>query len=755
MDWFLDLSWESAYNSGSTIAMAYILYIAFLVAVFRFIAEKCPWKEYLSISRWRNSIIAMMLLPMLAIGVFFYEPARWYEKLPIIVVALGLIPLLVWNLIKRKSAERRKMDNCFEREQDFIETYRRLEEIDEKQLTPEEKKELKKRKYYILYELGSMKRAASLMREVEKEDSPEYYMFLAIEQEKAGNMELAIEYMQKAWSKTENTKEGHHTRVQVLNNYGRCYRISGNFREAVTYYKQAVEELCFPEDEKMAHPIYTNYIFTLCMLNPPEWDMAQNVLEEYRGHLNMNSMEGRLTYQNLKLEILRQMNKLDECRKLIDEGFDDIMAMPLSVEQRLIFEATHLRVAHTGGANFMAPLEAIRKDLDKFRELKMPGRYWAIKEIHILFRPETPASALAAELYRDVNEFAHKYITTQAKADIEKYLATLPADAVYLRGNLGQELVGISHFEENYPLKQYSFTQNKDLMLSTRNIYESNGLLLDAMKISLNLADECFFMENLDGEFMPKYMPVLQEALSFGESILQKVLLHPDCAEDFARIAWMYIRIHQYDKCEEYVELYNKCNLSSAHYAPWLRELTWAARLMKRVMELEKRIEEIQNDPQKMQDLSPEAREWLRNYPEHVDSMECTLLWGGLLGYEQVFAKRKIWFGVEEQTGEIDPKFHHWLCIQEFFEAQHITVTILEIDMKYRYFQQGGIPKMMFLANKHPLQSGKDVTLRQDAEKTHMTVKDIQCGVFWFPHTDKEGKKTKLEELREYILKEF
>ena len=457
MDWFLDLGWESAKSNGSPLAMLLILYLAILLATTRFFTEKYPWKEYLCIPQWRNSILLVVLLPILAIVAFFYEPARWYEKLPVIVGALGLIPLLIWNLLKRKSSERKKMDACFEKEQDFLETFRVLEKIEESKLTPKEKKLLKKRKYYILYELGSMKRAVSLMRQVEEEDSPEYYLFSAIEQEKAGNVELAEEYMQKAWAKTDSGDKGHRIRVQVLNDYGRCYRINGNFREAVTYYKQAAEELRFPEDEKLAHPIYENYIFTLCMLNPPEWDKAQAALEEYKGHLDMDSMEGRITYQNLKLQILRQMNKEDECKTLIEEGFSDIMGMGLSEEQRLIYEATHLRVAHTGGADFRPPLEAIRKDLDKFKSLKMPERYRLIKEIHILFRPESPAADFATMEYKDIYEFAHKYITKQARKDIEEFLATLPADAVYLRGDLGQELVGISHYEDKEVLKEYSF----------------------------------------------------------------------------------------------------------------------------------------------------------------------------------------------------------------------------------------------------------------------------------------------------------
>ncbi|MCD7806617.1 MAG: hypothetical protein LUH19_04655, partial [Lachnospiraceae bacterium] len=73
--------------------------------------------------------------------------------------------------------------------------------------------------------------------------------------------------------------------------------------------------------------------------------------------------------------------------------------MNLTESQRLIFETTSLRLAYTSGVNFFPPLEAIRKDLNQFQNLKMPERYYAMKELQIMFRPESPVSALAGKYY--------------------------------------------------------------------------------------------------------------------------------------------------------------------------------------------------------------------------------------------------------------------------------------------------------------------------------------------------------------------
>lgn len=105
MDWFLERGWELTYSSGNSILMVYIIYITFLITFFRFLMEKYPWKDYLRIPRWRNSIVVIVILPAISIGVFFYEPARWYEKLPVIMSALLLSGFLIWNLLKKTDIE--------------------------------------------------------------------------------------------------------------------------------------------------------------------------------------------------------------------------------------------------------------------------------------------------------------------------------------------------------------------------------------------------------------------------------------------------------------------------------------------------------------------------------------------------------------------------------------------------------------------------------------------------------------------------
>lgn len=242
---------------------------------------------------------------------------------------------------------------------------------------------------------------------------------------------------------------------------------------------------------------------------------------------------------NMRIAAAKQCGKEEIWKERILNGFDEIMTLRLPEEQRLVFEATSLRLAHTSGVNFIAPLDAVRKDLGKFLNLKMPERYLMMKEIHILFRPESGIPVQILELYQEVGKAAAAYIGGKAKDDITEYLDTLPAEAISERCAMMTELAGIMRYQPGYSLEK-----SKEILLSARDIYETNGLLLAAARVSAALADEHFALENLDDELMPGYRESLQEAMEYAEQVIQKVQLHPEIAEVFAQIAWMYVRLH-------------------------------------------------------------------------------------------------------------------------------------------------------------------------------------------------------------------
>ena len=307
------------------------------------------------------------------------------------------------------------------------------------------------------------------------------------------------------------------------------------------------------------------------------------------------------------------------------------------------------------------------------------------------------------------------------------------------------ELAGIMRYQ-----KEYSLEKCRELLLSVRDTYETNGLLLDAARVSIHLADEHFAAVNLDKDLMPKARESLKEAMQYAERLVERMQLHPEIAEVFAQIAWMYVRLHQYESSTKYISLYQKMELSEMHFAPWFRSQMTAVQLIDRVLRRKRRIEELCGNPERLQDLSPQAREWLRQYPK-VNSLDMTLLWGGLLGMETVFIKYRLWMGVTPNG--VGMKVHHWLCIPEILdEKQRIAATLLELDMAYLNLEETNEERMLFLPGLHPLESGRSVRLRKDQEAAQMVVPVMQQRILAFPHKDAEGNATVLEEVCQAVL---
>lgn len=723
---------------GSYVAILFFLYTAF-------VKDKIQWKEYLKIPRWAISILIMIILPIIAIVLFFKLPIYIQgQQVGTIISTITVEILILIYLKKCPSKEKQKLDKLRNEEGNPIKKYQKLLEIKESKLTPAEKKALNQQIYFTLYELGYLKQAETIMKKVEEENGSRYLMFESIVAENRGNLEEAHKLMEEACHKCQADKDEHYLQIQLWNNMGRIYRIEGNFREALTYYKQAVDGLIFPKEKGIAKEIYINYIFTLSMLKTP-WEEIEKIIREYESHLDMTKTDNYIQIMNIRTEAAKQAGKEEIWKKEILQGFHKVMKKELPWEQRLVFEATSLRLAHTSGVNFIAPLDAIKKDIQMFANLEMPTRYLMIKEIQILFQPHSGVPVSVQELYPKVREFVDNYMREQASKDINEYLNGFPVEAVLARGKMQTELA----FVQKY-IKEDWFETSKDILLSVRNVYETNGLMLEAVRTDINLADQHFMIDILDDELMPKYRKSLEEIIDYADKHLSMIKSHPVLADMFGQMAWMYLRLHQYEKSVWYMERYNACCLSEEHFVTWFKSQIGAVRFIKEVLRIKNYLEEMKKSPDHLQNISKEARQWLMKYPSEIDSLEIALLWGGLLGYERIYVKRKTW--VSRQNNEIYTREHYWLCINEVVdEDKKLCNTIYELDMAYDKWQESDESKMLFIPQMHPFETEKSLTLRRGLEETRMRMPGVEGLYYSFPHVEKNGKRTVLDEICRYV----
>lgn len=716
---------------------AVILYVLYLI----FIKDKVQWVEYLKIPRWALSIFITVMIPIIAITCFLKLPQYVQGQQLGIIGFTIVIELLIFIYLKKcPSKEKQKLDKLCNEEGNPIKKYQKLLEFEEFKLTPAEKKMLNQQIYFTLYELGYLKQAEAIMKKVEEENSSRYLMFESIVAENRGELNVAHKLMEAALLKCQADKGEHYLQIQLWNNMGRIYRIEGNYREALTYYKQALDRLIFPKEKGIAKEIYINYIFALSMLKTP-WEEIEKVIKEYENHLDIAKPENYIQIMNIRIEAAKQAGKEEIWKKEILQGFHEVIKKGLSWEQRLVFEATSLRLAHTSGVNFIAPLEAIKKDIQMFTKLEMPTRYYMIKEIHILFQPHSRVPLSVQELYTEVREFANKYMCKQASKDISEYLNGLPLEAILARGKMQTELAFIQkHQTEDW------FEMSKDILLSVRNMYETNGQMLEALRTDINLADQHFMIEILDDELMPKYRKSLEEIIDYADKYLSILKSHPALADMFGQMAWMYLRLHKYEKSVQYMDRYNACSLSEEHFVTWFKSQIGAVRFIKEVLRIKNCLEELKQDSKQLQNLSKEAREWIKRYPNKDSSLEVTLLWGGLLGFERIYAKRKTW--VSRQNDQLFAKEYYWLCINEVIDEENkMCNTIYELDMTYDSLLESEESRMLFIPQKHPFETGKSMILRREQEESGMRMPYVEGVYYSFPHVDKNGKRTVLDEI--------
>jgi hypothetical protein len=142
---------------------------------------------------------------------------------------------------------------------------------------------------------------------------------------------------------------------------------------------------------------------------------------------------------NLRLEISRQNKNNNEISKVIVDGYKEIHPL-LSNERQTIFDVSILRMMFSNKMNFDLVMDRINDNIDKYFTLKMPEKYFALKEINIPLREiQFPHCHKYATVHNRINE----YMTKNALKDIEAYIKELKDYEVNQRCRMELEKVSV------------------------------------------------------------------------------------------------------------------------------------------------------------------------------------------------------------------------------------------------------------------------------------------------------------------------
>lgn len=445
---------------------------------------------------------------------------------------------------------------------DFKGAYEVYNSIGEKKLFPAEKRLVLRKKAHVLFYLGDMTRAKKSLNLIEDANEPNYLMLTAMIHKKAGELGDAAEYFQNALNSISNKNEGI-LEAMVYNNYGRLRYIEGNILDAINYYRFSANIAKRHKNKEMVHASFQNLIHLSSLQG--EYETCKNYLLEYEGLIDTNLLEDAREYYNLKIEIERQNPNQNNLNEVIIVGYFDIRER-LQENKELLFDISVLRMVFNARMNFGVIMEQIYLNQDRYFTLEMPEKYLALKEVGIVLREVNyPKFHKYAWLFKRIVHYMRK----DALIEIENSISILKDYEINQRSHLEKEKVGV--LREH--IRPYNFQTIYNRLIAIKDIFKKNGMVIDALMTDLDIADECFALENLEGEQIKDFpLEKMKEHVEYAEEAISKLKKYPIVNECKIRLAIYFLKLKQINKAKKHLAAFESGGISINNYSFWIQK---------------------------------------------------------------------------------------------------------------------------------------------------------------------------------------
>ncbi|WP_416044590.1 hypothetical protein ACMXKO_10160 [Clostridium tyrobutyricum] len=451
---------------------------------------------------------------------------------------------------------------------EYGKAYRSISQINENKLFYDEREKLYLMQINGCIQLGSLSKAESICSKIENiEQNTEYFLAKSIIEEYKGDMDKSSEYLQKSLdSKVETTPI--QVQARLFNNFGRMRMLENNLTDAEYYYQKCLELSSLKIPKSIRHIVYQNIIWNLYAANtvPQEKTQALKYLDEYIKEFEESTVYDLFEVENFRLKFYRQFYIIDDVIKIIEEGFKKIkeMAMEESPEILCYIIASSFRLYTDNKINPKLIMRDLQNNWHEFFKLKMPEKYFLLKEIYIGMKMFNPDS-LGREYNKEFVE-VKKYMITQAFDDITTTLNKTSDYEIYFRVKLMKErVVCIKEF-----IKPYNFNSVYKLLEEIVNIYELNGLIIEAAITRLDIADESFSIDNIvNGKTI--YKDIVEKQVNIVIQQLDTFKKYIAVPEIEVRIAFYCFNLGRRDKAKIYYERFRKHQVSILHFKDWIR----------------------------------------------------------------------------------------------------------------------------------------------------------------------------------------
>lgn len=682
-----------------------------------------------------------LIISFLGFGILLYNYYIWKNILiylsGLFIMILSLSSILLRYSLMQRSLKKvitifktKEIDDC------EIKALDKLKNLSNKKMSEKQIICAERYKIYILTHLGNIRAVEKIIEKVgpEKLEQAHFYLIKYIVAWHSGDIVRAHNEIIKARDAISDQTEPI-VQVEILMNVGVSYVAQKNYHAADDSFNLAVREYKRLDlnNKPLLDIIYNNYAFNKTRLGTDDQSWKE-VVSDYRSLLDFDCLNDQLNYFNFELQMLRQTNApREELSGVVKNNFTRFMDSDLPIKHKVLLAGSGIRIAWSAMLDPSKILSVINENYSILDTLHPIARYRIHKELLLLFKDLIEEQPEQNSILRDRTRC---YMEQQAEKDIQAHRRTLPDEAIYARCYCLEELASI---EKNK--KDYNAHKIISFLSDAVKLYQDNSLLMDEIKSRLNIMDELCAIENWNENLEPLNPEEMRQQRHRIESLLPKLKKHPIKAEIGIRMSFYCLIIHEYDKCIEYYDWFDKVSLSLNHFAPWLHRYRMFTAFAVRILYF-KNIVVALKDSQEVLLCTNDVQEWFQSFPNHNGVLDSMLL-ARFIGWREYPIKTLKWFNpnTPEQF-----KIHSWF----YFPELHLNA-----DITYEQFkEEDNKDQIFFNDDQHPFESNKSKTIAKDFSQSGYITEGVDFKIindFYLSETEMEILEKAFELINKHI----
>lgn len=453
-------------------------------------------------------------------------------------------------------------------------------------------------------------------------DAYRHFTLHLIEHQNA-NLAESYEHIHKAMAFKDSKDTDIMTVLQIEHNRAMVHVDNGQYLladEELNSIRRTVNEKQI-RNRDFLNVLYENISLNKTRLNLPDngWEAGIKAINEYENFLDTDSICDSRDIFRMRLLFFRQLSVGAEVLNTLIEGrlFHIVNSRRISEPQKLIELIILLNDAWVDQINPTKILDRIASLIQEANSLPPAGRYSYVSLLFEFFQYVDPNKVKLNPSLDYLNNYAKKYIKSQACPDLDAALAATPEEAKSIRIDLHSKRAFLALISGNRELA-------KSNLMAAINLAEDNCLELDAMGLRLKLASSLVYSDPATTISLVERTMRSTEALA----------TFPSLGYIYIRSAYCYALLNKKEECLAAYEKYKKSRTNLNHYGPGIGNELLTTLVCLRFFAFMNGIDRLIKCDEPAEHYTSSVDDWIHNYP-CVDSLMVCVLVGSYLGINQ------------------------------------------------------------------------------------------------------------------------